>query len=83
MKDRETEYVRERLRYMEMDLGDLEQELGTLYDLRFEQHLIEYENSHRIASSVYLQRIKQGEVVRPKPTSVKKKTFWSFLLAFW
>ena len=82
MRDRETEYARERLRYMEMDLGDLEQELGKLYDLRFEQHLIEYENSHRTASSVYLQRIKQGERVRPKSPATKKN-IWSFLLGIW
>lgn len=81
--DRETEYMKERMRFMQMDLYDLTLELGRLYELRFEQNLIEYENLHRVASSVYLQRVKQGEVARPKEKKVKVKSFWSFLFSLW
>jgi len=60
MKTRE-EYLKRRKELARLSVEKLEALLGKLYDKRYVDQDISYESEHRLASSVYRQKVKKGD----------------------
>lgn len=60
MKTRE-EYLKRRKELGRLTIEGLEKLLGKLYEERYVKQDISVESEHRLASSVYRQKVKKGE----------------------
>lgn len=58
---RREEYLKERKELSKLSVTQLEKLLGELGKRRYEEYDISIENKHRIASSVYLQKVRKGD----------------------
>lgn len=60
MKTRE-DYIKRRKELARLSIEGLEKLLGKLYEERYVKQDISVESEHRLASSVYRQKVKKGE----------------------
>jgi len=62
LDDKET-YLNERRILKGMPISKLKELVGKLYEMRYEEHDIEVHSYHRLASSVLIDRTKNGDTL--------------------